>query len=444
MTGIFRADDIRGKYGTELTELDARKIGYAISKYINNKKLILAWDNRLSTPSLKKALLSEINTSVIEIGMVPTPVFYYAMDHYKNDYGVMATASHLSKEFNGFKINHGSWALTYDTGINILEKFSKLFDYRKANPKITKINITDEYYNFILSKVSKLNKKLKVAVDGGNGVAGPFLVNALKMKGIKALELHTKPDGNFPYHVANPLINKNIEDLQKFVVKYKADVGIALDSDGDRIRVIGPKGEVYDNEIIIAMFAKHYLKIYPKSNVVYSSICSDLVKEVVIKSKGIPIMEKVGHSFMKGTAMKKKALIWGEYSGHFGFREINYNDDGIYAGLKLCELLSFNPKFWEEARDLSKLYIAPPELRIPIKESQKSVIMKKLFTKFKKYKITKEDGLRIHFSKQSWVLIRPSNTESMISLRFQAKNKAELKFLTTLIVKNFKISAKKS
>ncbi|MBI2671151.1 phosphomannomutase/phosphoglucomutase [Candidatus Woesearchaeota archaeon] len=441
MTGIFRADDIRGKFGADLTIENAKKIGYAINKYVKSDKLILAYDNRLSSPKLKKALISELDKTIIVIGQVPTPVFYFVLDLYKKYYGVMVTASHLSKEFNGFKINRGSWALTYSTGIKKIELLAEKYQLKKHKHKVIKRNMNNAYFSFILPKI-KLKKRLTVAVDGGNGVAGPFLVRALKKLNCKVIELHCNPNPNFPYHTANPLINKNVQDLQGLIKKTKVDIGIALDGDGDRIRIISPKAEILDNEVVISLLAKYVLSKRPKSNIVYSSICSDLVKTMVKKCNGTPIMEKVGHSFMKNTSIKKKAELWGEYSGHFGFKEINYNDDGIYAALKLCELISKYPEFWQEARLLSKMYIAPAELRIKVKESQKAIIMRNFFNLFKKYKKSRKDGLRIYFSKDSWALIRPSNTESVISIRFQAKNKTELKLINVLIKKSLKNSIK--
>lgn len=439
MTGIFKADDIRGKFGTELTIEDAKKIGYAINKYVKDNVIIVAYDNRISSPKLKRALISQLDKTILDVGQMPTPIFYFIVDVFQKYYGIMVTASHLSKEFNGFKINKGSWALTYSTGIKKIESLSKDYKIKKHIHYSIKANLVNEYYDFILPKIN-LKKRLTVAVDGGNGVAGPFLVRALKKLKCKVLELHCNPDPNFPYHVANPLINKNVRDLQQFVKKHKVDIAFALDSDGDRIRVISPKAEILDNEVVISLLAKYILLKKPKSKIVYSSICSDLVKDTIKKYKGLAIMEKVGHSFMKNTAMKKKAEFWAEYAGHFGFKEINYNDDGIYAALKLCELLSKYSEFFDEARVLSKIYLAPAELRIKIKESGKRLIMKKIYSMFKRYKLSMKDGIRIYFSNSSWALIRPSNTEAMLSVRFQAKNKAELKLISRLILKSIKNS----
>jgi len=443
MTGIYKADDIRGEFGKDLTIEEARKIGFAINKYVKTKRLILAYDNRISSLKLKKAFLSELDKEIIDIGRVPTPVFYFAMDLFKNDHGVMITASHLPKEFNGFKINKGLWSLTYTTGINKIESLTKMYHKTPHKPKITRMDFIDKYFKFILPKIS-IKKQLRVAVDGGNGVAGEFLVRALKKLGCNVISLYCKPDGNFPNHVPNPLINSTLKNLQSLIRKNKVDIGLAVDGDGDRIRVVSPKGQILENEVVISLLAKYLLLKQPYSNVVYSSICSDLVKFEVKKYKGHPIMEKVGHSFMKNTSIKKKAILSGEYAGHIGFKDINYNDDGIYAGLKLCELLSKYPGFWNEANQLSILFFAPPELRVRVKENSKKIIMKHFNKRFKMYKNSKKDGLRIFFSSSSWALIRPSNTESVISLRFQAKNKSELKLISNLILKELKMAQKKT
>lgn len=437
MSGIYRADDIRGEFGKDLTLDESRRIGFAINKYVKGKKLILAYDNRLSSQKLKKAFVSELDKEVIDLGIVPTPVFYFALDLYKQYFGVMITASHLPKQFNGFKINKGPWSLTYSTGINKIESIAKRYKKNKHNPKIKKIDVTRRYYKFIVSKI-KLKRPLTVAVDGGNGIAGKFLVKSLKKFGCRVIELYCKPDGNFPHHVPNPLIDETLRDLQTLIKKKKVDIGIALDGDGDRIRLVSPNAEILDNEVIISLLAKYILVKKPHANVVYSSICSDLVKFIVKKYKGTAIMEKVGHSFIKNTSIRKRAILSGEYSGHIGFKEINYNDDGIYASLKLCELLSNYPTFWEEAKYLSSLFLAPHEIRINVKESAKDFIMNHFFNRFKNFKKSKKDGLRIYFGRVSWALIRPSNTEAMISIRFQAKNKSELKLIRGLILREIK------
>ena len=452
MTGIFRADDIRGKFNkdfeidqykkicfeiNDLTNQEAKKIGFAANKYVKSKTIILGRDNRLSSDTLRDSFVSEIDKEIIDLGRVPTPVFYFALDLHKSLYGFMITASHLPKEFNGFKINKGPICLTYDTGINKIEALTYKYKESKHHPRIKKVNINPVYFKFLKSKI-KLHKKLVVAVEGGNGIAGIYLVKALKMLGCKVIPLYCNPDGNYPHHVPNPLVNETLRDFQNLIKKHKVDIGLAVDGDGDRVRMVDPKGKIIENEVMISILAEYFLLKKPKSKIVYSSICSDQVKDIVLKYNGIPIMEKVGHSFMKNRAMKEKAVLWGEYAGHIGFKENNYDDDGIYAGLKLCELLSKYPYFWQEVNQLSGNYLAPPELRINIQEQDKSKVMEHINLKFKKLKKSREDGLRLHFKKGSWALIRPSNTEAVVSVRFQAKNKTELKLIQNLVLKELK------
>lgn len=436
MTGIFKGNDIRGTYSKDLTQDISKKIGYIFDKTYKKKILIVGYDNRLSSKVLKDAFLYGVRSKIIDLGMVPTPLLYYALDHIPDSKGVMVTASHLPKEFNGFKLQVSSIPLTYGTGIkNIENKVKKLNKVKKTNPKIIKKNLNKAYISYLVSKI-KIKRKLKVALDAGNGVGALILLPALRRLGIKVIPLYCNPDGRYPNHIADPIIDKTLRDLRKLVIRKKLDFGIVLDGDADRMKIVSPKGNIVESEILASLILKH---LKPKNQkVIYSTICSDVIRDVAVTLGAKPIIERVGHSFIKKTAINKKALLTVEYTGHMGFKENNYNDDGIFAALKTCEVISKDPDFWQKQKALSKLYVLSHELRLKAKPNIKQRIISKLKSKFKNKKQLKLDGLKIYFDNYSWALIRPSLTEDKISIRFQAKTKEDLDKVSKLVLKEIK------
>lgn len=441
MTGIFKENDIRGEFGKDLTLDITKKLGVALQKFSESKKIVIAYDNRLSTKKLRSSLIYGINGTVIDLGLVPTPLFYYYMSLHKNSYGIMITASHLPKQFNGFKLQKGTFALTYSTGIKQIEKtILKINKVNKGKNKIIRVRFDRKYINWITSKI-KLKRRVVVAIDGANGVAGLFFVKAAKKLRCKVLPLYVKPDGNFPHHIPNPLLNETLKDLQKLIKKDKADLGIALDQDGDRLRLLSNNGAIIDNEVLISLLSRDLLSKKPKSKIVYSIICSDLVRDYIKLYKGIPIVEKVGHSNIKNRMIKENADLSGEFSGHIGFKENYYNDDGIFAGLKVIELVSKNNSIWHEAFRLSKIYITPPETRLNMDKVSQIKTMAYLDKYFKHVKKSRKDGLKLYFN-GGWALVRPSKTESVLSIRFQAMTKLQLKIISNLVNKQIKKALK--
>ena len=341
MTGIFKGNDIRGIYNKDLNKDISKKIGYVFDKSYKKSVLLLGYDNRLSSKSLKQAFIYGIKSKIIDLGMVPTPLFYYALDHIPNSKGVMITASHLPKEFNGFKLQISSFPLTYSSGIKDIEnKVKHINKVKKTNKIIIKRNLNKSYINYLVSKV-KIKRKLNIALDAGNGVGALILLPVLKKLKIKVTPIYCNPDGNYPNHVADPIIDKNLKDLQNLVVKNKLDFGIALDGDADRMKIVSPKGKIIESEILASLLLKH---LNPKNKkVIYSAICSDVIRDVAKTLGAKPVIEKIGHSFIKNTALKQRAIMTVEYTGHMGFKENNsiLVNDGLQFNI---ETLTFSEK----------------------------------------------------------------------------------------------------
>ncbi|HLC55979.1 MAG TPA: phosphomannomutase/phosphoglucomutase [Candidatus Nanoarchaeia archaeon] len=432
---IFQANDIRGIYGKELSDELAKKIGYAFQKITNAKKIIIARDNRLSSENLKNSFLYGIDAEIIDIGVVPVSLFYFVMNkYYSQDSGVMITASHLGKELNGFKFINRTNNLTYENGIKEIEDIAGLLinvEYKEKN--IILKNYSKEYINWITKDI-KVKKRLRIIIDSGNGIVGPYFIKALKKLKINYYGLHLDPDGRFPNHIANPMIKNSLEDIRREVVRKRASFGLAFDGDGDRVRLIAEDSEIIDNDFLLAMLS-HSILLEKKIKVIYTNVCSSVVKDVVKMYKGKPILGKIGHSYIINMAKKEKVDLVGEFSGHFGFKENFYYDDGLYAGLRIIEMINKNRGFFNDLRELRKNYYLTDEIRI--KSKNKMDIVKKLNTLLRNKRKSNFDGLKIYF-KGGWALIRASNTEDLISFRAEAKDKAELKAITNLILSKIK------
>ncbi len=424
---IFQLNDIRGVYGKELTDEIAGKIGYAFYKITKSKKIIIARDNRLSSESLRDNFIYGLDCEVIDIGIVPVSLFYFVMNnHYKNDVGVMITASHLGKEFNGFKFINKTNNLTYETGIKDIEKIIGLLDdIEHKEKKIILKDYSKEYIKWITKKI-KIKKRVKIVIDSGNGIVGPYFIKALNKLKIRYYGLHLHPDGRFPNHVANPMVKNSLKDIIKTIIKKKADFGLAFDGDGDRVRLIANDGRIVDNDFLLAMLS-HSMLLKKKIKVIYTNVCSNVIKDVVKMYNGKAILGKIGHSYIINMAKREKADLIGEFSGHFGFKDNFYYDDGLYAGLRVIEMISKNKNFFSDLNELRRQYYLTDEIRIKTKNKEK--VLKNIINVFRNKKKSNFDGLKIFF-KDGWILVRASNTEDLISFRAEAKNKAELKAIT--------------
>jgi len=435
---IFRAYDIRGIYPRQINEDIANKIGKAFGNIIGaGKEVIVGRDLRSSGENLKKGLIEGLNFSgvnVIDIGTVPTPIVYFAICNEKKDGGIVVTGSHLSSKWNGIKLcRENGLPLTYESGIEKIKDsiINERFSESVKKGKIIKRDFIEKYVQYLLSKV-KINRKLKIIVDIGNGTCGEVAKKIFKNLKCKVKFLFPEPDENFPNHIPDPLKEETLKYLKEEVIKNKADIGIAYDGDGDRIGIIDEKGNIIRNDILLILIAKNALEKKKNLRFLFEVRCSRLTFELIKNSGGIPEFVRVGHSYIMQEARKKKAIA-GELSGHFYFPEYYY-DDGFFASLKIIEILSNSNKKLSEMIDFKK-YCSSPEIRIDYPDDKKFDLVnriKKIFID-KKYEVIAIDGARVEF-KNGWGLVRASNTEPKVVLRFEGKDKKSLEEIKNKIM----------
>ncbi len=432
---IFRSYDVRGNYPQEIDENVAYLFGKAFGTLYPDKKIVVGWDARLSSPSLKDNLvkgLVESGIEVTDIGMVPTPVIYFACYKLGYEMGIMVTGSHLTKEFNGFKVcNFKGIPIGYETGLNKIKETIKKGKFSEGKGKLNKRDIKKEYINFIKSFGSNFNET-KVVVDATNGSAGKIYSQALKEKGAEVIELYCEPNGNFPNHIPDPMNKEFIVDLKKEVKEKGADLGFGFDSDGDRLNIVDGKGNLINTNHIFSLLIEDKLK-NEKGKVIHDVLCSKLVDDVTKENGGTPIIWKVGHTYIANKCLEERAVIAGEVSGHYFFKETSYADDVLIACMRILSIMK------EEGKNLSELTSKYPKYysysdRVYIKEEEKFKFIESLKKKFeeKSYDLITLDGVRVNFN-NGWALFRPSNTEAKISIGAESSEKEEFEKIKDLV-----------
>ncbi len=429
---LFREYDIRGIYGKELTEDVAEAIGKSFGTLIRRdgkKKISLGYDIRLSSPSLRSALLSGLLSTglhVIDIGKCPTPVLYFSLFQLEVDGGVMITASHNPAEFNGFKLSHGRKSLFGDE-IQEVRSLIEHEDYEKGTGTLDTIKeFMSSYVDYFVAQFGTSFSK-KIVIDCGNAAASLIAPEIFERLGCEVIPLYCEPDGRFPNHHPDPTVPENLADLIATVRKEGADAGIAFDGDGDRLGVVDEKGEIIWGDRLTLLFAKEILKETPGATVISEVKASQVLYDEITRMGGKAIMWKTGHSLIKAKMKETGALLAGEMSGHlfFGDRYFGY-DDAIYAGCRLVEILC------KDERPLSSYFVdlpltcVTPEIRVDCPDDRKFEIVERCRSFFsKKHKTIEVDGIRILFE-GGWGLIRASNTQPALVLRFEADHPALL------------------
>lgn len=427
---IFREYDIRGLVGKDLTEEVAKNIGKAVGTYLHEygNKIVVGQDNRKSSPLLAKALIEGILSTgcdVIDVGTLPTPVLYFSIHLYSQTGGIMLTGSHNPAEYNGFKICKGLSSI-YGDEIQKLRQIIEDNSFQKGSGNLTKKDPKNEYVQFIIRNAN-IRPNLKIIIDAGNGTAGFILPSLMKKLNINPSYLYLEPDGNFPNHLPDPTIPEYMENLIDEVKKQNADLGIGYDGDADRIGAVDDKGRMVWGDKLLCLYAREILSRHPKAKIIMDVKCSQATVEYIEKYGGEAIMWKTGHSLIKEKMKETGALLAGEMSGHMVFKD-NYLgfDDAILASLRLLDILSKSDKKFSELLDEIPSYFSTPEIRVDCPEKEKFRIVDELKEYFKKrYKTIDIDGVRILFE-NGWGLIRASNTQPMLVLRFEAKNEQEL------------------
>ena len=429
---IFRAYDIRGVVADALTPEACEQIGRAFGSEAlarGQKTVNLARDGRLSGPDLIAALSKGIQSTgcdVINIGMVPTPVLYFSTYHLDTGTGIMVTGSHNPPEYNGLKMMIGGDTLFGD---GIQELYQRLVndDLATGEGGYSEKDIMDAYLDRILGDV-KLSRKMRIASDCGNGVAGVCATQLFTRLGCEVEELFTEVDGNFPNHHPDPAKVENLEDIRAVVKKEKLELGLAFDGDGDRVGVIDDKGQIIWPDRQMILYSRDILDRNPGARIIYDVKCSTLLPKAISEAGGEPEMWKTGHSFVKARIKETGAALGGEMSGHIFFKERWYGfDDALYSAARLLEILS------RDERPVSEIFgeipdsVNTPELGIKFEEGEHHKFMQAFIenAKFDGAKLTTIDGIRADFDK-GWGLVRASNTTPSLVIRFEADSQSDL------------------
>jgi phosphomannomutase/phosphoglucomutase len=429
--GIFREYDVRGIVGedfkVEEMELFARGYG-TLLKARGGTKAVVGMDCRESSPAIKQRVLEGLTKSgleVVDVGMCPTPVLYFAIRHLQAHGGLMITASHNPPEYNGFKVCVGPDTIFGD-GLQELNRIIEGGRFSEGQGSISHYPIQDPYSSHILGDV-RLKRTVRVAVDAGNGTAGVFAGPIFRSLGCSVVELYFEPDGRFPHHDPDPTVPENMRDLQRAVVEQGLELGIAFDGDGDRIGVVDEKGEIIPGDMLMVIFAREILKHRPGATFIGEVKCSQRMYDEIERLGGRGIMWKTGHSLIKAKMKEEKALLAGEMSGHLFFADRYFGyDDAIYAGCRLLEILSQGTKPLSSFLEGLPKAFATPEIRIPCPEEQKFSLVDRVRGMLSaKYPVIDIDGARVLFP-DGWGLIRASNTSPVLVLRFEAKSEESL------------------
>ena len=439
---IFREYDIRGIAGEDLTEEVMELLGKAYAAYMRGKKkyntIVVGRDGRLSGKAFSRALIDGVTAcgiNVIDIGEVPTPVLYYALNTLEVDGGLMLTASHNPKEYNGMKVGVGKTTI-YGDEIKKLYTLAMKGDFPKSKKPvtITRMDIVPKYQNRVARGV-KLKRKLKVVVDAANGVGGVVAVPLFERMGCEVIPLYCDVDGAFPNHHADPTKKENLKALIRTVKKHKADVGIGFDGDVDRLGGCDEKGNPFYGDQLLALFARAILKDKPGSTILGEVKCSRGLYEDIEKHGGKPVMWRTGHSHIKAAMIAQKAQLAGEMSGHIFFKHRWYGfDDAIYSAARLLEIVAAGRKPLSAHLETLPSRPSTPEIEFLSTDEKKFSIIAAA-TKFFKdegYDVVTIDGARIEFP-DGWGLLRASNTSPKLVMRVEADTPKRVKVIRKLI-----------
>ena len=421
---IFREYDIRGEYPNQINEEVVRKIGNAIAGKcinLNIKEICVGRDGRNSGKSLLEAMiggLSESGIEVINVDLATSPLLYYAAKKNKYKSGIMITGSHNPKNHNGIKLVIDDKPVSGNEILDLLNKDQKLSE---SVGSIKSLNVKDSYIEEV-SQSLKINKKLKIVIDCGNGAAGFIAPDLYKNLGCEVIELYSEVDGNFPNHHPDPGKVENLKDLIQAVKTHGADLGLAFDGDGDRVGMVTNNGEIVFPDKILMMLSKDVLHSQ-KGSIIFDVKCSNALSQIIKENGGSPIMSPTGHFHIKNGIKKHNPLLAGEMSGHIFFNDKWYGfDDGHYSGARIIEMLSKNEKSIAEICNELPMLFSTPELNINVTDDNKFKIIKEFADNCRlEGEKNTIDGLRLDFE-DGWGLIRASNTTPKLVLRFEGRS----------------------
>lgn len=429
---IFREYDIRGIVGQDLSDETVSLLGRAIGTFfIRNgaKRIAIGFDARESSPRFRDLLVAgfnEVGCDSVLIDRVPTPVLYFTVFTKNVDGGVMITGSHNPPDHNGFKICLGKSTL-FGSQIQEIKEIALAGNFAKGEGTNENLEVLADYEKDILSKIYLGARSLKAVVDGGNGMGGVTAVPLYESLGVELVKLFTEPDSNFPNHHPDPTVIENLQDAIKAVKETGADLALAFDGDGDRIGVIDENGRIIWGDELMILLSRSVLEDRPNSTIIAEVKCSQALFDDIARRGGKPLMWKAGHSLIKAKMKETGAVLAGEMSGHIFFADRFYGfDDATYAGARVLEILSKTDKTLSELlADLPKTF-STPELRVDCADERKFEIVQKIADEFSKTnEVITIDGARILFE-NGWGLVRASNTQAILVLRFEADSQENL------------------
>ena len=435
---IYREYDIRGVIGEDIKENELIVLGKGFGTYFNRsgkRRIVLGRDCRLSSPKIREEVtegLISTGCNVVDVGICPTPALYFAIRHLKADGGIMITASHNPPDYNGFKVCSG-FDTIYGEEIQKLGRLIEEGDFSIGKGEYSLYEIVGPYIDTIRWDI-KITPGMKIGFDAGNGTVGPVGVRILKSFGCVVHDLYCDMDGSFPNHDPDPTVVDNMRDLIEEVRRYNLDLGIGVDGDGDRIGVIDSSGNIVFGDMLLLIFARDILVAHPGATIISEVKSSDRLYKDIEAHGGNAIMWKTGHSLIKDKMKKSKALIAGEMSGHMFFADRYFGyDDAIYASCRLLEIVSRTGKSIDQLlEDVPKSY-STPEIRVECPDAKKFELVDRLKDEFsKQYKIIDVDGVRIVFD-DGWGLVRASNTQPALVLRFESQSKERLDEIRTVV-----------
>ena len=442
---IFREYDIRGIVPNQINEDSIKAIAHAIANKCHDEKvneLALGRDGRLSGNEILLVLSKQLRLlgiNIVNVGLVTSPLLYFAAKKLKSKSGVMITGSHNPKNYNGFKIVINDSPVSGTEILNLISNKRNLS--KDSGSEIFKENLMDEYIAEVISQTTQNSKKIKVVVDCGNGSAGKIGPKLMRALGYEVVELFCEIDGNFPNHHPDPGKVENLQDLIKAVEKEGADIGIAFDGDGDRLGVISNLGEIIYPDQLMMIFSRAVLEKNKGREIVFDVKCTNLLAEIIFEAGGMPVMSPTGHFHIKNTLKKTNAPLAGEMSGHIFFNDEWYGfDDGHYSAFRLIEIIKNSESSIGAIFDeLPKAY-STPEININIDEDKKFKIVEDFVSQseFREGEKITIDGLRVNFD-DGWGLLRASNTTPKLVLRFEANSPERLNEIRNIFLNQLKI-----
>jgi len=427
--GIFKAYDIRGKVPSELDPLLARRIGNAFARLLSARRLVVGRDMRTHSPVLAEAVIEGIRDAgcdVLSIGLASTPMDYFAIGSQPCDGGLNVTASHNPGEYNGMKLSgKGASPISAANGILEIERMCRdaAPAPAKARGKIEEADLL-EAYGAHVARFARLERPIEIAIDAANGMAGHTLPAILpKLPRIRPHAIFMEPDGTFPNHEANPLKEENLDPVRELVERTRAPLGVSFDGDADRCCFVDERGRTVGNDLVTALLAREFLARKPKSPVVYDLRSSWVVREEVEKAGGVPIRDRVGHSFIKATMRARGAGFGGELSGHFYFGENFTCDSGELAMVSVLNLLTRDPRPFSRLADELRRYHSTGEINFEV--ADKAAAIEGLKRRYQDGRQDELDGITIEYGDLGdrewwWFNVRPSNTEPLLRLNLEA------------------------